>query len=183
MTKRTGVIRGNTETNIKCSNPIRSNDAMFVGLDLSLTGTGLIVLDQDACIIEQRLIKTKKSDFKNEEERFVYIIDQLSFIPNIIRLQKVYIEGPSFASKGQSILQMGALNFLVRVFLYRKDIEFKIIPPKTLKKFHCGFGNTKKEDVIDKVKETLGVQFDDHNLADAYGLARMALEDYKNEQT
>jgi hypothetical protein len=27
----------------------------------------------------------------------------------------------------------------------------------------------------------LGVRFDDHNIADAYGLARLALEDFKNE--
>lgn len=182
MTKRTGVIRGNIETNIKCSNPIKSNDAMFVGLDLSLTGTGLIVLDQDSCILEQKLIKTEKKNFQSEEERFVFILNQLSFIPNIVRLKRVYIEGPSFASKGRSILQMGALNFLVRIFLYSKGIDFTIIPPTQLKKFHCGNGSTKKDDVIEKVKETLGVEFENHNLADAYGLARMALEDYKNEK-
>lgn len=183
MTKRTGVIRGNIETDIKCSTIDRSTDAMFVGLDLSLTGTGLIVLDQDSCILEQKLIKTEKKNFQSEEERFVFILNKLSFIPNIVRLKKVYIEGPSFASKGRSILQMGALNFLVRVFLYSKNIEFSIIPPKMLKKFHCGNGAAKKDEVIDLVEETLGVRFENHNLADAYGLARMALEDYKNEQT
>ncbi len=155
------------------------NEAIFVGIDPSFTGTGVIVLDQDKQIIRQDLIKTTPKN--SIEERLIYILDQLSFIANIVRLKSVYLEGPSYASQGNAVLQMGALHFLIRIFLFKNDVNYKIIAPLTLKKFHTGYGRTLKKDILVKVEKTLGIRFKDHNIADAYGLARMALEDY-NEQ-
>lgn len=153
-------------------------DNFFAGLDPSLTGTGVIVIDQDKNILEQELISTSSKD--DIEKRFGYIRKKLLFIPKIVRLKSVYIEGLSYGSKGDAALQLGALHYIIRMMLYDKKIDYKVIAPKTLKKFHTGFGNTKKKDIIQKVDETLGVRFDDHNIADAYGLARLALEDFKN---
>jgi len=162
-----------------CNN-INKNEAIFVGIDPSITATGLIVIDQDKCILKQDLIKTTSKS--SMEERLIYIKKELSFIPNIIRLETVYIEGPSYGSKGNAVLQMGALHFLIRIFLFENGINYQIVPPKTLKVFHCGNGNAKKDEVLDLVEQTLGVKFNDHNIADAYGLARMALRDFKNGQ-
>ena len=162
-----------------CNN-VNTNEAIFVGIDPSITATGLIVLDQDQCIMKQDLIKTTTKD--EMEERLVYIKKEISFIPKIWRLKTVYIEGPSYGSKGNAVLQMGALHFLIRIFLYENNIEYKVIPPKTLKVFHCGNGNAKKAEVLDLVEQTLGVRFNDHNIADAYGLARMALRDYNSTE-
>lgn len=156
------------------------NEQVFVGIDPSLTGTGLVLLDQDKCIMKQDLIKTTAKD--PIEKRLIYIMDQLEFIRNIVKLKSVYMEGPSFASQGNAVLQMGALHFLIRIFLFRYGINFKIIAPPTLKKFHTGFGQTKKNEILDKVEEKMGIRFKDHNIADAYGLAVMALEEYKDEQ-
>lgn len=154
-------------------------EAIFVGVDPSIAGTGVIVLDQDKCIIDQKLIKTTTKDIF--EERLVKIKNALRFIPNIYRLHSVYIEGPSYGSKGNAVLQMGALHFLIRVFLYERNVPFNVIAPKTLKVFHCGNGNAKKNEVLYLVEKTLGVSFKDHNIADAYGLACMALRDYNEK--
>lgn len=151
-----------------------SNEFMFVGIDHSMVGTGVVVLDQNGNILEQKLIKTTNED--SDEKRMTTIIDALSFIPKIVRLKSVYIEGPSFQSNGQAVLQMGALHYLIRIFLYRKKIKFKIVPPKTLKKFVTGNGNTKKEQMLLNIYKKWGVEFSDNNVADAYGLAKMALE-------
>ena len=153
-------------------------EAVFVGIDHSLTGTGVVVIDQDGCILEQKLIKTTSDDI--DEKRMTYIIDELSFIPKIVRLKRVYIEGPSYMSTGQAVLQMGALHYLIRIFLYRKKVKYKIIAPGTLKKFVCGpgQGNAKKEQMLLNIYKKWNLEFKDNNTADAYCLARLALEDY-----
>ena len=150
-----------------------STEMFFVGIDHSMTGTGVVVVDQDGHILEQKLIKTTPAE--SDEKRMITILDGLSFISKMIRLKTVYIEGPSYASKGQAILQMGALHYLIRIFLYRKKIKYKIIAPTTLKKFVCGSGNAKKEQMLLNIYKKWGIEFRDNNIADAYSLARMAL--------
>ncbi len=66
--------------------------------------------------------------------------------------------------------------------MFKKNVNFKIIAPGTLKKFVTGDGRAKKDLMLLKVYKKWGVEFSDDNLADAYGLARHALEDYNNEK-
>jgi Holliday junction resolvasome RuvABC endonuclease subunit len=157
------------------------SDPKFVGLDLSYVGTGLIVVDSMGEILEQKLIKTVKTNSKYDiEDRLIQIEDEIKFIPNIMGLASVYIEGPAFASQGNMVLQMGALNFFVRIFLRRKEVKYKIIAPPTLKKWVTGNGRADKKLMMQKVEERWKKLFKNNNLADAYGLARMAMEEYKN---
>lgn len=152
---------------------------LFVGIDPSFTGTGLIILDSTANIIKQLLIKTKSSD--SEEERLIQIEKDISFLSRLKKIKTVYLEGPSFSSSGAFVLQMGALHFLIRLFLYKKNIDYKIIAPGSLKKFITGKGTAKKELMLLNVYKKWGAEFDDNNLADAYSLARMALEENIHE--
>jgi crossover junction endodeoxyribonuclease RuvC len=154
---------------------INSMEQMFVGIDPSLTGTGIIVLDQNSCILEQKLISTNVKDI--EEKRLLDIISEIRFVSGIVRLNSVYIEGPSFASQGRAVLQMGALHYLIRIFLYEHSLNYKIISPGTLKKFVTGKGNAKKDLMLLNVFKKWGAEFDDNNLGDAYSLARLALEE------
>ena len=159
-------------------NDSAKKEMFFVGIDHSLTGTGVVVLNQDGKIEEQKLIKTGPGD--SDEKRMITILDNLAFIPKMLRLKTVYIEGPSFASHGQAVLQMGALHYLIRIFLFRKKIKYNIIAPGTLKKFISGNGNAKKEHMLLNIYKKWDIEFFDNNIADAYGLARMALEEYED---
>ena len=150
---------------------------LFVGIDPSFNSTGIIVLDENAEIADEKNFSLAKYD--EIEEKLFQFEEHVSFIPSIVRLGGVYIEGPSFMSKGKYILQMGALHFLLRLYLYKKDVSFKVIAPGTLKKFVAGKGNAKKDLMLLKVYKKWGVEFEVDDLADAYGLARMALEEYK----
>jgi crossover junction endodeoxyribonuclease RuvC len=153
-------------------------DPMFVGMDPSFNGFAIIVLDKDANIVEQKLITSdSKADI---EDRLIELEEEYSFIPNIICLYSVFLEGPAFLANGQFALQMGALHFMIRLMLKKRGVNYKVIAPGTLKKFVTGKGNTKKDLMLLKVYKKWGVEFDNDNLADAYGLARMALEDYNN---
>ena len=175
-----GVIKAQSSETCTVSKRCIS-DPKFVGLDLSYTGTGLIVLDSKSEILEQKLIKTVKTNSKYDiEDRLIIIENEIKFIPNIMGLGNVYIEGPAYASQGNMALQMGALNFFVRIFLRRKGVDYKIIAPPTLKKWVTGNGRADKKLMVEKVNERWNNNFKDNNIADAYGLARMAMEEYNN---
>jgi len=154
-------------------------EKMFVGIDPSFNSTGIIILDNDGKIVEQMNFSLK--EFEKIEEKLIQFEKTISFIPKMIRLESVYIEGPSYMSSGQYVLQMGALHYLLRLFLYRHNINYKVIAPGTLKKFVTGKGNAKKDLILLKVYKRWGVEFEIDDLADAYGLARMALDDYINK--
>jgi crossover junction endodeoxyribonuclease RuvC len=155
-------------------------DPMFVGLDPSYNGFAIMVIDKNGDIVEQRLLS---SDTKKEpEERILELEKDFKFIPNIHSLHSVCIEGPSFSSNGAFILQMGALHYYLRLFLLKKKVDYKIVSPGTLKKFVTGDGRAKKDLILLKVYKKWGVEFDNDNTADAYGLARYALEEYNNEK-
>lgn len=154
---------------------------VFVGIDQSFKSTGLIVLDNEANIIKQEnfsIIKGKT--IENIEECLIEFEKKIDFIPKINGLQAVYIEGPSFLSSGRAALQMAGLHYFLRLFLYKNNINFKVIAPNSLKKFIFK-GNAKKDLILLKVFKRWGVEFEISDLADAYGLARMALEDFTNE--
>lgn len=155
-----------------------NKETMFVGLDPSFNEFGLVILDKKANIVEQKLIS---SDSKlDADERIIQLEKEFKFIPTICGLQSIYIEGPSFSSSGQFVLQMGALHYYLRIFLVKSKTDFKVVSPGTLKKFVTGTGRCKKELILLKTYKKWGIEFDNNNLADAYGLARMALEDFKN---
>jgi len=155
-------------------------ETLFVGLDPSINATGVVILDDCANIIEQRIFSVKDED-KLFERSLIKYEEEISFISRILNLGAVYIEGPSYQSAGQAILQMGAIHFLTRVYLFKNDKNYKVIAPGTLKKFVTGKGNSKKDLMLLKTFKKWGVEFSDNNICDAYGLARMAVEDFKND--
>ena len=154
---------------------IQRSDYMVVGVDPSFNGFAIVVLDNKANIVEQKLISCKDKKL-SDEEKIIYLENEFKFIPTIHCLDRVFLEGPSLNSTGNNSLQMGAINYYFRVFLYKNKVDYEVIVPGTLKKYVTGKGNTKKELILLNVYKKWGIEFNDNNLADAYGLARMALD-------
>jgi len=171
--KKKGVIKAKPQKEDKCEMVKQCRDPLYVGIDPSIKATGIVVLDKDANIIEQKLFSIKDDPF---EKSLLKYEEEIKFIRNIISLQAVYLEGAAFQAKGQAVLQMGTLHFLTRLFLFKNDLNYKIIAPGTLKKFVTGNGHAKKELMLLKTFKKWGAEFEDNNICDAYGLARMALE-------
>jgi crossover junction endodeoxyribonuclease RuvC len=153
----------------------------FVGIDPSYNGFAIVILDKDANIIDQKLIKSKSSD--EIEDRILYIEKKIQFLTKLKELYYIYIEGPSYSSTGSFVLQMGALHYYLRIFFRKNIIPYMVITPPNLKKFVTGKGQAKKELILLKTYKRWKIEFEDNNLCDAYGLARMALEDYNNVNT
>ena len=150
----------------------------FIGIDPSLTENAVVCLDENGEILESKLIKT---DSKSEiEDRINYIYNSIYNIINKYEDNKlINIEGLAFGAKGNAITQLAGLHYFVRINLKNNNLEYKIIPPTTLKKFVTGRGNCKKELMLLKIYKRWRVEFDNNNLADSYGLAKMALDNYK----
>jgi len=147
----------------------------FVGIDLSLTATGFLVLDSNGGVVHQEIISTNSKQLI--EDRISYITNKI--LSSLRREDRIFIEGLSFGSQGNSLMELAGLHYYLRTHLKQKGFTFKVISPSSLKKFMTGKGNCKKDLVLLNVYKKFGVEFCDSNLADAYVLARMALEEFK----
>jgi len=154
---------------------------LFVGMDPSYNGFAIVIMDKNAEIVDQILLKSKTKD--EAEDRIIQLEKGFAFVATLVGLHKVYIEGPSYASNGAFVLQMGALHYYLRIFFRKNNVNFKVVTPNGLKKFVTGKGTAKKELMLLNVYKKWNVEFDDNNLADAYGLARMAMEEFTDECT
>jgi crossover junction endodeoxyribonuclease RuvC len=154
--------------------------ALYVGMDPSYNGFGIVIINQDAEIIDQILLKSKTKD--EAEDRIIELEKGFLPVAKLKDRKMVYIEGPSFSSNGAFMLQMGALHYYLRIFFRKNNVDFKVIAPSKLKKFVTGKGTSKKELMLLNVYKKWGAYFQDSNLCDAYGLARYALEEYLSEK-
>lgn len=142
-----------------------------MGIDPSLTGTGIIVLEQGK-IVENKLIKTKPTGDSNVLglERLLSIRDQI----NLDGIDMVLMEGLAFMARNTSALvQLSALNYFLREKINSKGIKWYIIAPTTLKKAITSKGNAKKDEMLLEVYKKYGESFSDDNLCDAFGLAKV----------
>jgi crossover junction endodeoxyribonuclease RuvC len=156
------------------------NNKLYVGIDASFSGTGVIIINNEFKIIEQRLIGTKKKDdIYDIEHRMLYIVKALECLlkyKDDIKL--VLIEGLSYGSTGDGAAQLAALNYFIRIFLLQNNIPYSDVSPNKLKQFASGKGQSKKNMMLKEVYKRWGEDFEDDNICDAYCLARLANVNY-----
>lgn len=156
---------------------------LIVGIDPSLTATGIIVLRDGKVELAET---TKNRPDLGTIERVKLIRERIaSIIENLINEEKtewqapdlIAIEGFSYGSKGRSVFDIAYLGWRIREDLERFRIEDEIpwieVPPSQLKKFATGQGNANKEIILQQVYKRWGVEFSDNNQADAYVLAQI----------
>ena len=71
---------------------------------------------------------------------------------------------------------------LLKHKLWKHNIEVILQSPSSIKKFATTKGNANKNVMLKETYKKWGVDFDNDNLCDAYGLARMAFEHYMGEK-
>lgn len=149
-----------------------------MGLDLSLTGTGVVIL-KDGKIIKQKLIKSKPTPNGkpvDEIKRIQKIVEEIEFclgddVPTI-----AVIEGLAFMVRNATALvQLSALNYMTRALLLSYEVPFVIVAPTSLKKFITGSGASKKDVMLIETYKRYGVSIMNDNECDAYGLAQVGL--------
>jgi Holliday junction resolvasome, endonuclease subunit len=148
-----------------------------LGIDLSLVGTGLVVLE-NGIMSEQKLIKSKPVGERPTDElaRIRFIVKQIKEMVDRYRPTIAVIENLAFMARNTTALtQLAGLNYFTRAMLVDYGIPFYLVAPTSLKKFVTGNGASKKDVMLIEVYKRWGVTILDDNICDAYGLAQIGL--------
>lgn len=146
---------------------------IYVGIDPSLTGTGVCVLGDGCATVTT--IKTKPGDFANMYRRIDHIVTEITSMPGMTDAF-CCIEAPFMHAKNKSnAMSIHALAYMVRRKMSYTGIPFKDVAATQLKKFITGKGNVAGKDMIAKeVFKRYGIDCEDNNQADAVVLAHIA---------
>lgn len=154
---------------------------MILGIDQSMSCTGLVVLDV-LDVVHHDTIKTSK-DGLSIFERFNIITDKIIDVILKYDIDKVHIEGlPMGNIKGNSSKDLAGLqSVIICKILEQCNIVCVIISPTAVKKFATDNGKASKTEMVDALplsvldlfkssgyKKTTGIQ----DLADAYFIGK-----------
>jgi Holliday junction resolvasome RuvABC endonuclease subunit len=150
----------------------------IVGLDLSLTSTGIAVIQGDDVRLDRvRSVGRKDATLQQRNTRLGSIVGGLiqSLTDNGTRPDLVVIEGPSYGQhrQGGQHDRAGLWWAVVSVHL-DKGVPVVEVPPATRSKYATGKGNAAKDHVLASVvRRYPGVIVDGNDTADALVLAAM----------
>lgn len=156
---------------------------MVLGLDLSLTGTGLATItsrfDDHTAVEVWRETSTGKRD-DSITARADRLLDLATRVTDVYGLDMVVVEGPSIMSKGGSNWDRAGLWWLVlQVFHDRTGLPIVVVPPTQVKKFATDRGNADKTAVAVSMAR-MWPQVSEHGLTDnewdALALAHMGAQ-------
>jgi len=153
----------------------------FIGIDPSLSGNAIVVINKDGVRVDTTLMTTYKDCYINNEQR---VWDLFRMVRNFIRphwkeIKFICIEDLPYMGNSGGQYERCALLYSILMWFLEKDVRYKSIPVKTLKKFVTGTGNADKSMMIESVNTRWFQQIIDDNIADAYGLAQMALAEWR----
>lgn len=158
-----------------------------MGLDLSLTGTGVVVLRGDD-VLHRELIHTEPK-MGSQHMRINLIACTIAELAREHEPDLVGIEGYAFGKMHNSapLMEVGGV---VKHYLFHEECPWTTLPPQSLKVYALGEVPKKPKKVLRKdwgkqVKEMmvqaardLGCKTYDDNVADAFHLARWARDGF-----
>jgi len=147
----------------------RPTATLYMGIDLSLRGTGISIIDKDK-IVNQFLISTTPKQVT--EGRLIEIGDTIKKILKKYPPILINIEGLAFGARGQRMFELAGLHYYIRIMVKQLEYPYIVTPPTEVKKWVTGKGNCNKDVMLMKVFKKYGIEFTDNNLCDAFCLAR-----------
>lgn len=145
-----------------------------VGLDLSLTGTGLARVSEDGLQVKRiSSIGSADATLVERSVRLKSMIDRILTWTGEPGL--VAIESPAYHSASGHTHDRSGLWFGVVSALLDQGVIVAEVPPATLKKYATGKGNVNKDAMIAAmVRRFPDVDINDNNIADAVALGCVA---------
>jgi len=122
----------------------------IIGVDLSLTSTGLALPDGKLEVIQPKqkgavrlfAIRREVNDFIARYENPVIVV-----------------EGYSFAARHSQAHSIGELGGVMKLSWYENDWQVIIVPPTNRAKFATGKGNANKSEVVSAISARTGMTF------------------------
>jgi len=145
-----------------------------MGIDPSLSGTGIVVIDSKRALHLQTVI-TKPGD--SLRDRIDSIACHVHLAQEKYDPELFVLEGLSMGSFAGKVHDRTGLHYILRWQLWHGagEEEVLIVPPATLKKFVAGKGNATKEFMLLNAFKRWGMEFPDNNQCDAFCLAQFGL--------
>lgn len=157
-------------------------ERFIVGIDLSLTGTGLAEYDLDDGQFLTHTYGTKGKKTDTYAMRGTRLADMADYIVDWITAGDsdpvlAVIEGPSYGSVNGSQHDRSGLWWLVTSGLQAEDIPVLVVAPRTRAKYATGSGAAKKDvvlaHVVEQYADVTESRIANDNEADALTLAAM----------
>jgi len=155
--------------------------AVYVGVDQSYTGSGVVMFDVDGNLIGHTLIETKPGTKPMDQiDRITGIFQKIYDWVNERRDGKtvcVVMEDFAYAQANQ-MAALGGLGWFLRIMFARAGWHFSTCPTSVLKKVATGKGNSEKEVVMMCVYKRWTFESSDNNVADAFVLGKLCWTAY-----
>lgn len=150
--------------------PKDNNATLFCGLDLSLTGTGIIVMTHQGIVVHRAVLKNKLRDMY----RLAAIRSMVAAVYAKHNIHFTCVEGYAMGSRSGQAFSIGELGGVIKLFLHQRGFKYHPVPPTQAKKFATGKGTSAKDEVMMAVYKNWKFESKDNNEADAYVLAQIA---------
>jgi len=141
----------------------------IVGLDLSLTSTGMCVNGTTSAITSKHKEVRRLKDIR--DQLFLYLLEH--------DVRGAVIEGYAFSARNSQSHKIGELGGVVRLLLHEMMIPYADVPPTSRAKFATGRGNAAKTEVISAVSARTGLIWSGKSAddeCDAWLLEEMGLQ-------
>ena len=149
---------------------------MYLGLDLSLSSSGAVIIDQNYKILRKHVLSTSCVGV----ERLFFLEKLLNsfFEENIESISMICIESPAYGISEGNLFNLGQWAGIVELALFKLGKKYIFASPSQLKKYVLGKGNGPKQLMLLKTFQNFQEAFENDNICDAYGLARIAHDYY-----
>lgn len=144
---------------------------LVIGLDLSLTSTGVAIADPLGTFTSN--VKSKSLGSTWDDRRMRILNADLAIMKNVSeRADLVVIEGPSYNSKSTSDHDRAGLWWSVYRSVVARGVPVMVVAPTQVKKYATGKGNANKDAVLAAVvRRYLDIEVTGNDQADALVLA------------
>lgn len=146
-----------------------------IGLDLSLTATGLALYDGARATITTG----PGQHIEDQHDRIAYIADEVTertWAGTSSGPVLAVLEGPSYGSTGAHTWDRAGLWWLTYHHLHGFAVPVAVVPPSTLKRYATGKGAATKADMRMALFQRTGLDVRDDNQVDAWWLRAMGLD-------
>lgn len=158
---------------------VQSLGDAYIGLDPSLTGYGVVIYFADGQALDRLIVTKADQDVYAYRLKLIkdLLVQLLTPIHENYTVRAICMERPAYAASGAftgGLVHAATALALLEVFDGTTLVKPDLVATNTLKKFVTGKGTGPKSVIIKGVYKKWEFDTDNDNLADAYGLARLA---------
>ena len=152
---------------------------MYLGIDPSLSATGLCILDKNMEVVDYRVVSYPAGD----PHRLLNYYWMLNKYIKKYELKRIGIEGYAYGAGKQGIgmmLNIGEHGGALRVAMQEHDIEYLAPTPGQVKKFITGNGRADKKDVMKVIRKKyeIKLKWDEKQILDLYDAVAVGILTY-----